>query len=341
MLSTTGNYDDALVRLHRTGPEFEGFLSNHGPMVVEVLARRDQDTVIDRWTDDYLRRLDELPRGSSPIDPHHWQDALGESARAADWIELLLREVDEDSWQDVLARWWPRLLPGIAGGATHGVIRVGHAVHALREAESPPRIAELGHALGYWAARWRPTPLVRPAGSRPAADLVTAIPRVARQESGIGDRLVQLEQTEGWAARAAELTDPVADDEIPIAVERVVDAVVAMYPNYAKGNPTMLVHAATAPNAVAMTLPALPTSLWRGSFEAAWSASAAVIAAYAPPKPHDSVAAPTTRDDVLQRAVDHGGVHVIKFTDAALASHQRTGLPVALTAAATAAELDA
>ena len=341
MLTTTGAYDDALERFHRTGPEFDGYLSNHGPMVVEVLARRNQDILINRWTDRYLRRLDELPRGSWPIDPMHWQDALGEPARSADWIELLHHEVDQDPWRDVLTRWWPRLLPGIAAGATHGVIRVGHAVRALREAESPPRIAELAHALGYWAARWQPTPAIQPVGARSPTDLVATLPRVARQESGIRDRLAQLEQTPGWADQVATLAAPVTDEAIPSAIENIVDAVVAMYPHYAHGNPTMLVHAATAPNAVAMTLSALPPRLWRSSFDAAWSTSAAVIAAYAPVKPHDAVPGPPTPDDVLDQAVIHGGEHVIKFTDTALASHHRTGDRVALTAAATAVILDA
>ena len=348
MLKTTGTYDDALERFHRTGPEFDGYLSNHGPMVVEVLARRNQDSLIDRWTDDYLRRLDELPRGGWPIDPLHWQDALGDSNRAADWIELLAREVDQDSWRDVLTRWWPRLLPGIAAGGTHGVIRVGHAVRALGEVESAPRICELAHALGYWAARWQPTPSIRPVGTRSPFDLVAQVPRVPIQEAGIRDRLAQLEQTTGWAGQVATLAAPVTDEAIPAAIENIVDAVVAMYPRFARGNPTMLVHAATAPNAVAMTLSALPKSLWRSSFEATWSVSAAVIAAYAPVEPHDTEPAPLTPEpapltpeDVLDQALVHGGEHVIKFTDTALASHRRTGDRIALTAAVTAVTLDA
>jgi Questin oxidase-like len=341
MLTTTGTYDDALERFHRTGPEFEGYLSNHGPMVVEVLARRNQDPLIDRWTDRYLRRLDDLPRGRSSVDPQNWAEALGEPTRTADWIEFLLREVDQDPWRDVLGRWWPRLLPGIAAGATHGVIRVGHAVHALGEAESAPRIAELAHALGYWAARWQPVPLIRPVGTRSPVELVATLPRVARQESGIGDRLAQLEQTPGWTDQVATLAAPVSEQEIPAAVEHIVDAVVAMYPRYAYGNPTMLVHAATAPNAVSMTLSALPKPLWRGSFEAAWSASAAVIAAYALVKPRETTSAQTTPEDILDQALTHGGVHVIKFTDTALASQRRTGDRCALTAAATAISLDA
>jgi len=341
MLRTPGTYDDALERFHRTGPEFDGYLTNHGPMVVEVLARRNQDPLIDRWTDRYLRRLDELPRGGWPIDPLHWQGAIGDAGRTADWIELLQREVDEAPWRDVLARWWPRLLPGIAAGATHGVIRVGHAVRALGELESAPRIAELAQALGYWAARWQPTPSIPPVGTRSPADLVALVPRVAIQQAGIRDRLAQLEQTTGWADQVATLAAPATDEAIPAAIENIIDAVVAMYPLYARGNPTMLVHAATAPNAVAMTLSSLPKPLWRSSFDATWSVSAAVIAAYAPVKPHDTVPVPLTPEDVLEQAVAHGGEHVIKFTDTALASHSRTGNHIALTASATAVTLDA
>jgi hypothetical protein len=254
---------------------------------------------------------------------------------------VLQHEVDQAAWRVVLARWWPRLLPGIAAGATHGVIRVGHAVRALDEVESTPRISELAHALGYWAARWQPTPAIAPVGTRSPADLVAVVPRVARQEAGIRDRLAQLGQTAGWADQVATLAAPATDEAIPAAVESIVDAVVTMYPHYAQRSPTMLVHAATAPNAVAMTLSALPRHLWRSTFDATWSVSAAVIASYATVKPHDMVPAPQTVEDVLEQALAHGGEHVIKFTDTALASHHRTGNSIALTASATAVTLDA
>ena len=306
MLTIAGLYDDALERFHRTGPEYDGYLANHGPMVVEVLARRNEDALIDRWTDRYLRRLDELPRGTWTIDATQWQPALGNPARAADWIELFRREMTQDPWGLVLERWWPRLLPGIAAGATHGVIRVGHAVSALGEVESAPRVAELAHALGYWAARWQPSPLVPPAGLRSPAALVAALPRVARQESVFLDRLPQLAQTPGWADQARSLVAPTTTELVPGALETVIDAVVAMYPSYAQGNPTMLVHAATAPNAVLMTLPALPSRLWRNSFDAAWSATAAVIAAYAPVTPHRTTTVVAARQDVLASALHHG-----------------------------------
>jgi hypothetical protein len=35
----TGTLDEAYERLHATGPEFDGWLSNHGPMAAEAMVR--------------------------------------------------------------------------------------------------------------------------------------------------------------------------------------------------------------------------------------------------------------------------------------------------------------
>ena len=172
----TTELDEALQRLHQTGPEFEGWLSNHGPMVVETLVRRGHGARVHRWLDGYLTRLDEPPRGLTPVTADTWRDALGDPKRIGDWREFFLREVTEQAWPAVLATWWPRLLPGLAASATHGVIRTGHAVQALRAGATPPRIAELGHALAYWACgprgrrarpSSRPTPNPSPRRRRP------------------------------------------------------------------------------------------------------------------------------------------------------------------------------
>ncbi|MEK8108762.1 questin oxidase family protein [Micromonospora sp. M12] len=152
-----GTLDEAYERLHRTGPEYQGWLSNHGPMAVEALVRHGHQARVHRWLDGYLGRLDELPRGLHPIDD--WQSALGDPKRAGDWLAYFDRQLREHQWRAVLGTWWPRLLPGIAAGATHGVIRVGHAVRALDgDGENWQRLTELGQALGYWAARWQPIP---------------------------------------------------------------------------------------------------------------------------------------------------------------------------------------
>ena len=341
MLTVAGEYDEALERFHRTGPEFEGWLSNHGPMVVEALARWGCDNVVHRWTDGYLQRLDELPAERAPLAGRDWKVALGDASRIGDWVAFFHRELEQAGWQQVLGVWWPRLLPGIAAGATHGVIRVGHATHSLRQLESTPRRAELAHALGYWAARWQVIPVITPVGNHPAAELVGAVPRVARQESGARERLAQLGETPAWATLAASLMRPRDVVDVPAQLDALVDAVVGVYPRLAHGNATMLVHAATAPGAVAMALPSLSTELWLASFDAAWSASVAILAAYSPaaarPGPLKSLGA----DDALVRAVQHGSEHVIKFADTAMRSYQRSRDRMALAAIETAIVLDA
>lgn len=107
------------------------------------------------------------------------------------------------------------LLPGIAGGATHPVIRVGHAVRSLLKdgtnqggaAVSGPRVTELAHGLGYRAARHQPLP---PLGTLPAvrtaASALDAVQVIDAQEGGIQERLGRLTAFPGWTAAAT--TDP-------------------------------------------------------------------------------------------------------------------------------------
>lgn len=340
MLTTPSSYDEALERFHRTGPEREGWLSNHGPMVAEALERLGQDDRVHQWSDRYLSRLEDLPRRIAPIESAAWRDGLGDPVRTGDWIAFFVEKAKEHTWQTLLTTWWPRLLPGIAAGATHGVIRVGHAVRALRALETEPRRQELAHALAYWAARWQPVPVLPGTGARHADAAVAMIPRVPRQEFGIRNRLAQLPDTTGWTNAVASLAGPRESSEVPSALAGLVDAVLAHYATHGHGNPTMLVHAATAPNAVANTLQSLPESMWRQSFDAAWSASAAVLAAYSPRDIRPAVRA-TTAGDVLEQALNHGGEHVIKLADTALHAHDRSGDGLALAAVLTAIELDA
>ena len=335
---TEGTYDEALERLHRTGPEFDGWLSNHGPMVVEALARRGAGADIHRWTDGYSRRLEQLPRASRPLSVETATESLGDHTRLADWIAFFEQRLDEQPWETVLATWWPVLLPGIAAGATHGVIRVGHATSSLRAHENEVRVRELAHGLGYWAARWQPVAVPVPRGTDSAASLVWTVPRVAHQEGGIRERLAQLRDTPGWTEHGAALRAPDTSDDVRRSLD---DLVVLAYPRIAVGQPTMLVHAATAPNAVARVLPSLPAELWRPSFDAAWAATSAVLAAYRPAVPSDGQTSPLDADETWASAVENGGEHVVKLADTALDVHDRTGDPRALAAVRTAAVLDA
>ncbi|MDF6042998.1 questin oxidase family protein [Streptomyces sp. JH14] len=325
----TGTLDEALERLHTAGPERNGWLSNHGPMAVEALVRHGQAPAVHRWLDHYSHKLEDMPAPATRVTTENWRTALGDPRRIADWTAYFERETAERPWQDVLTAWWPLLLPGIAAGATHPVIRVGHAVRTLLGGDaSAPRITELAHGLGYWAARHQPLPALTSLAPAPtAAAALDAVQPVADQRGGIRDRLAQLTAFPVWPERFAD--DP---DAAHVRLTELVRAATHRYATHGHGGPIMLVHAATAPNAVLRTLPALPRALWAPSLAAAWAASAAVTAAYSPAEAAPRTAAPSapSADEIFARAAAHGDDHTIKFTDTALDVGDATALAAAL-----------
>ncbi|ASW58063.1 questin oxidase family protein [Plantactinospora sp. KBS50] len=337
MIDTT--IDEAYERIRQSGPERNGWLSNHAPMAAEALVHAGRSTEVHRWLDSYADRMTERPRGIAVIAPEEWRDPLGDPLRTGDWLRFFDRELAGEPWRAVLARWWPRLLPGIAAGATHGVIRVGHAVRSLRAAETPARVAELGEGLAYWAARWQP---LAPAGAGPyrAVDPRTAldaVPRVPDQRYGIRARLAQLADLPRWPVAAGA----VPGDGDPVRrLGAVVDAAVLRHGSHGYANEVMMVHAATAPNAVLRCLPELPEALWPASLAAGWAATAAVTAAYAPAtgRPMPVAAAGTTAAEVLDRALATGDPHAIKFADVAVESAARGAGTSALAVAWQSAE---
>jgi hypothetical protein len=347
----TGTLDEAYQRLHATGPEFDGWLSNHGPMAAEAMARRGHADRVHRWLDGYMRRLEEFPRGRGPIGSD-WQEALGDPRRVADWTAFFRREVTEQPWRQALETWWPRLLPGVAAAATHGVIRVGHAVRALTEdGEDADHLTELAHGLAYWAARWQPVPGAQPtelppiaagtpAGAGPAAaDALAAVPRIADQSGGIRDRLARLAGLPGWTPALAAPQFPASAEAVRSWLAGLVDAAATRYLWYGHGEGVMLVHSATAPNAILRTLPVLDQQLWAPSVAAAWAAAAALTAIYAPAAPAaqtalpDPPSGPQAAEETFARAVEHGDEHVIKFADTAADVYARAGNSSALAAA--------
>jgi hypothetical protein len=332
--------DEAYERLRDSGPERNGWLSNHAPMAVEALARHGHEGDVHRWIDSYADQLEERPRGIRSISAEEWRDPLGDPVRTGDWLGFFERELADQPWRDVLTLWWPRLLPGIAAGATHGVIRVGHAVRALLDAETEPRIAELSAGLAYWAARWQP---LAPAGAGPYRAMdpraaLDAVPRVPDQRFGIRARLAQLADLPSWAEAAGAVPGDATQD-VPARLASIVDAAVARHGTHGYGNPVMLVHAATAPNAVLRCLPALPSQLWPASLAAAWAATAAVTSAYAPAEARPAPSATGTVEELVARAAVTGDPHAIKFVDTAADTYSRRADAGTIAAAANAVRL--
>ncbi|MGD0594771.1 MAG: questin oxidase family protein [Acidimicrobiales bacterium] len=317
--------DEAYQRLFAYGPEFEGYLSNHGPMVVEVLERRGRPEATHGWLDGYTARLEPAPSPRWAIARDEWREPLGDPMRVGDWLDFFEAEVRDRPWREVLLEWWPRLMPGAVGCATHGLIRTGHALRSLEAKETEWRVRELGAALGYWAARFHSLPATRePEGELDPADTLAQVPRIEDPQGDAATRVSQLTTAPSWHDALAGLRPPADRQQVPAELDALAAAAVSQYLDHGREEPVMLVHAATAPAAAAAALPSLPVDLWGLTWQEAWRASAAITACYAGATPGErTFLPPLAAEEILSRAIENGDEHLIKFTDVALLAHQQ------------------
>lgn len=324
---------DALDRLRGTGPEFDGFLANHGPMAAEALTRLGGADALPRWVDDYLIRLDSAPSVRRGISDADWREHLGDEALFGDWTAYLRNQAQEMSWRDLLLQWWPRLLPGLAASATHGVIRTAHAVRSLRGSGAEPHpllVDELAQGLSFWAARYQNLPgNPRLVGGSDSIAALNRLPRLdpatPSEGPGIVGRLVSLRHldgfTDGLDGWGPPSTPDDALDDLIGAAARVLAA--------RDDAPIAFCHAVTAPAAVRLVLPELPSEVQRASVAASWQVVGGIVAAFASPRQEaESAAAEADAGALLQkldaRAIENGDEHVIKLTEAAEREYRRS-----------------
>jgi len=339
--------DEGLTRLAATGPEFRGGLSNHGPMAAEALVRLGRADAVEGWLDGYLSRLDAAPAPGDRITEQTWREALGAINRVADWDRYFRDRLAEEPWRDVLARWWPRLLPGLAAAATHGVIRTSHAARSLAAAEeggadTAGRVGELGRGLAYWAARYLELPgRGRTEGRLDLAAAVSGLPVAAGQPRPglIFDTLkAGLADQPGFAAAVSALRGPT---DVPADLAALARAFARVFLVYGRERPIALLHSVTAPVAARSVLPLLPAEVARPTYDALWQVGAALYAVYTggtTPEPVP-VGPPPSPDELADRAVASGDEHAIKLTEACLRLDAETPDPLLHHAAARAAEL--
>src|SRR5215469_12261777 len=135
--------DDALDEIAPYGIELKNGNSSHAPMVAEALCALGRPEAVMPWLGRYRERMQPRPAAGERIQGDDWRDALGRRERFGDWAKFFAGEIDSAPWPTVLDRWVARLAPGFCAAATHGVIRVGHAVRGLAECETPSRRREL------------------------------------------------------------------------------------------------------------------------------------------------------------------------------------------------------
>ncbi|MGW0732066.1 questin oxidase family protein [Streptomyces sp. NPDC002851] len=338
-MSSTSYHDavnDALERLADLGYERGAGvdLANHGPMGAEALALLGHGDEVARWVGRYRRAMEhhEPPEARFALDPadaSSWRPALGAFHRAGDWEQLFRRELAEAHWREVLVRWWPRLIPGLFAGLTHGLIRTAHAVRALYAAGAEPtrlQLDELARGLAYWAARYTELPgHPRLSGNRDLPGAVAALPRVPLTgEPGPGvaqERFGSLTELPGY--------DEALETLAPQRAERLLGDMTLEFADIYLGHPEVfpvpLVHGVTAPAAVRLVLPQLPVELYEPTLAQLWQVQAGFLLAFTSDRRGEGtdgwrseVPQPPSPAELGARAAEHGDEHVIKFTEACL-----------------------
>lgn len=328
--------NDALERMDDLGYERgQGVdLANHGPMGAEALALLGQEDEVATWVRRYRRAMEhhEPPAARFALDPADeasWRAALGAFDRAGDWERLFARELAEAHWREVLARWWPRLIPGLFAGLTHGLIRTAHAVRGLHAADGNPtelQLRELARGLAYWAARYAALPgRPRLRGQRDLPAAVAALPRVP-QDGGLGPgaarrRLDALSELPGYQ----EALECLAPDQAPRLLSEMTLQFTDVYLGHPEVYPVPLIHGVTAPAAVRLVLPHLPHALHEPTLNRLWQVQTAFLLAFTVDRGAEGTRAWRTEvpdlpplGELGARAAEHGDEHVIKFTEACL-----------------------
>jgi hypothetical protein len=331
--------DAGLERLHAGYPTTNVHGSNHVPMVVEAMAVLGRADAIAPWLEDNLdgRRPDTGP--SRRVEAGRWREFLSRHEYYPDWREHFLAELGDDDWRAVVRRWVPRFTPGLAGAATHGVIRTGHAVRALVARDNEVRRAELATGLAYWAVNYEELPwdgVLAPEKS--VADALARVRlRLPAQEPPRGNIITgmrALAETPSFrpVAGLVDARDPA----------RTLGEMASAFARLYLQNPERRIaftHAITAPSALRLLAPYLDEETVVEATRYAWQAAAGLYVVYGDPRSAaPAERAPLSRAALVAACVANGGAHSIKLTEACLREEALSHDPLLLAAARDAGE---
>jgi hypothetical protein len=194
-----GGLDALLVEARQHSVEFPDVLANHVPMVLAALDRLGASPErLDEYFVGYrdAHGLVPVPPPVAAVRRETWKEALGDRSREADYRMFFEREVAQLGIRDTVKTYLPALVAGVAGSALHPLMRLAYGI--LR---SDP--AEVGTALGYWAACYLPLPPAT--GAEPETDDPGAV--LARVAAMPGLRLLPT-YDHLWHGIRAAASDP-------------------------------------------------------------------------------------------------------------------------------------
>jgi hypothetical protein len=331
--------DEALALLAPYGPDLKNGLTSHAPMAAEALAALGRPDAVMPWLERYRDGMlpRRPPRGA--ITPDGWRTVLGHEDLFPEWTVFFDAELAGASWRDVLARWVARLAPAFCASATHGVIRVGHAVRSLEQSDSAARVHELAEGLAYWAAAHQTLPAAPtrrdPMPPREAITAVPLVPPDRRRFTGtIVSSLAALDEFPDFAPAIGLLA---LDAPVDRLLSEVTETFARVYLANADDVLTTIVfiHGVTSATALRSLLPYLDDAVARDAVRYAWQTGCALYAAFGkmPPPAHEIAPPRESRDGLVDLAIANGDEHAIKFTEACLREHAIAPSPAYLAAA--------
>lgn len=331
--------DQALRELlgegHAYSCEYAGALSSHLPMALIALYRLGANAGRMRaFADHYMRRLVRKPPVTQLVSSAEWESLLGKHTGEAELNAYFEGEIAARGPDDTLRRHLPVLMPGVAGGAFHGLIRVGYAL----DVDDPQ---ELGEGLTAWSMSYLEL-------SGPAAPPLFGSPDEAlaalHADPGFDEFKPHGSTIFEEIAAAASLTAFTAYRSC-LPYERVTLAALARsaLSVYAASRSFTALHMVTACHALRLTLP------WVEDQEAAlrhlWTAILAAYVTIGRPKPAEADVidcAPREVpdwDEIAEQATQSRDDHVIKLVYTCREEQKAYGWPVYQTLAAQKAGL--
>lgn len=293
-------------------------------MVAEALCAMGRPQAVMPWVARYKERLLPRPAAGDPIRAETWRSALGQRDRFADWAEFFGEELLRAPWPEVLDRWTERLMAGFCAAATHGVIRVGHAVRSLADTETPWRRRELADALASWAATYRALPSSDRSTDRPMAprEAIAKAPVIPpHQRRSLGNITASLAMLDDFP----EFTPVIGLIDVGNDIEALLAELTEIFARIYLANAhdvlttIVFIHGVTSLTALGGMIPYTSETTARSALRYAWQSGCALYACFGTSAMAEDIEPCTQNCELLiDRALANGDEHVIKFTAACL-----------------------
>lgn len=338
--------DEALDLLSPYSPDLKSGLTSHATMVAEALCELGRPTEVLPWVRNYLEGMEQKSFPRKKIEEKDWASALGDVDRYSDWLQFFRNEAAGSDWKSLLEIWVDRLAPGFCSDATHGVIRLGHAVRSLSRSDTKARREEFLEALARWSSSYQTLPETDSDSSRalrPAEAIlrVPLVPQESRKYEGTIVGSLKDLQNDSAFARTIGFVD--LGGEVELAVSELTLTFADVFLANAKDFLTCIVfiHGVTSIVALRHLLPYLGEEARRKTLRYAWQSSSALLAAFGSDlkwKGNPPSFLPE-KEELIDAAIRSGDEHAIKFTEACFREYSIVSDPRFLFAAGKAIQL--